>query len=241
MNIIVARPELFGLEACRLFLMLAGAFRAPVVGLPTGKTPVPLYETLRERSRLGEISLARFVAPFAIDEYGVGDALHPCANRAFFARYWEAIPNVRPVRQFDPSAAGAAEEARRFAGELDAAGGLDLAVLGIGMNGHLAFNEPGSERTSKARVVELAAESREAAAGCFGDEAPAWGLTLGLKELLGAKRVLLLANGAAKAPIVARALDADVGPECPASFLQEHGDVTVLLDSEAGALLEGPR
>lgn len=238
MNVVVTRPELFGLEACRLFLMLAGAFRAPVVGLPTGRTPVPLYETLRQRSRLGEISLARFAAPFAIDEYGVRDPLHPCANRAFFARHWDAIPNVQPVRQFDPGTTDTEGEARRFAGELEAAGGLDLAVLGIGMNGHLAFNEPGSGREAKTRVAELAAESRAAATDCFGDETPTWGLTLGLKELLGAKRVLLLANGAAKAAIVARALEGEVGPACPASFLREHGDVTVLLDSGAAAMLK---
>ncbi|MBA4181862.1 MAG: glucosamine-6-phosphate deaminase [Anaerolinea sp.] len=236
-KIVVVEPGMFGVESCRAFLILAGAFPAPVLGLPTGKTPVPLYETLRERSLLGEISLARFAAPFAIDEYGVSDPFHPCANRAFFPRYWDSIPETTPVRQFDPAASDREAEAGRMAGEIAAAGGLDLAVLGIGLNGHLAFNEPGSERSAGTRVVELSPESRSAAARCFGEVTPAWGLTLGLKELLGAKRVLLLANGGAKAAIMARALEGDVGPECPASFLREHADVTVLLDADAARLL----
>ncbi len=106
-------------------------------------------------------------------------------------------------------------------------------MLGIGPNGHLAFNEPGSARDSTARVVTLHPESRASAAACWGDETPTLGLTLGLVELLAAPSVLLLADGAAKAGIVARALRGPISPDCPASFLQEHPNVTVILDEAA--------
>ena len=84
MRVVVAEPEVFGLEMCRVFLVLCGAFRAPVVGLPTGRTPLPLYGMLRDRSKMWEISLARFEAPFAVDEYRVADAGSTCTNRAYF-------------------------------------------------------------------------------------------------------------------------------------------------------------
>jgi glucosamine-6-phosphate deaminase len=139
------------------------------------------------------------------------------------------------VQEFDPESADLAEEAARFAEKLAAEGGLDLAVLGIGMNGHLAFNEPGSVRHSVARLVELEPSTRESASACWGATVPTAGLTLGLHELLAARRVVLLANGPSKREIVRRALKGAVGPECPATFLREHASVTVVLDEAAAA------
>lgn len=240
MVLVVVPPETFGTECCARFLALAAPFASPVVGLPTGRTPVPLFQTLSDRVQSGATSLARYDA-FAIDEYGVDNPLHPCANRAFFARYWDAITGTKPVHQFDPATPDRAAEAQRFAAELAAAGGLDVAVVGIGTNGHLAFNEPGSRPKDRARAVDLAPESRAAASTCFGDATPTWGLTLGLAELLAARRVLLLANGRAKADIVRRALEGPIGPECPASFLQRHPQLTVVLDSDAASALTGQR
>ena len=232
-QITAVSPETFGIAACRQLLMLAGRFEAPLLGLATGNTPIPLYETLRERVRLGEISLARFRSPFAIDEYAVADPEHACANRAFFARYWDSIPGTRAVRQFEPVAGDLSAEASTFGAALEDAGGLDVVILGIGINGHLAFNEPGTERDQRAMYTELSAQTRASASTCFGDTVPTHGLTLGLAEILAARRVLLLANGANKAEIVARALEGPVGSDCPASFLQEHPDCAVVLDSAA--------
>ncbi|MBE0609121.1 MAG: glucosamine-6-phosphate deaminase [Dehalococcoidia bacterium] len=212
-------------------IALATRYAHPVVGLPTGKTPVGLYGELARLAAQGQADV-RLWRPFAIDEY-CGPRNHPCSNRSFFSLHWSAIPGAAAVEQFDPEAADLEAEAAAFAGQLAEAGGLDIAVLGIGPNGHLAFNEPGSARDSTARVVTLHPESRASGAACWGDETPTLGLTLGLVELLAAPSVLLLADGAAKAGIVARALRGPISPDCPASFLQEHPNVTVILDEAA--------
>lgn len=225
----------FAGTAVDALLALAANHEYPVVGLPTGKTPVGLYEELA-RLAGGRRAEVPSWHPFAIDEY-LGPRNHPCSNRAFFARHWERIPGAPPVEQFDPEAANADAEATGFAARLAAIGGLDIAVVGIGLNGHLAFNEPGSARDWTARVVTLHPESRASAATCWGDETPTRGLTLGLAELLAARSVLLLANGAAKAEIVAGALRGPVSPDCPASFLQVHPEVTVVLDEAAARSL----
>jgi len=236
-RITVVSPETFGLAACRELLLLAGRFEAPLLGLATGNTPKPLYEALAERVRLGEVSLARFQPPFAIDEYVVSDADHPCANRAFFAHYWSAIPATCPAQQFDPTAVDLPTEATNVGSAVEEAGGLDVVILGIGVNGHLAFNEPGTERAQRAMLTTLTAQTRASASACFGAATPTHGLTLGLAEILAARRVLLLANGAGKAEIVVRALQGPVGSDCPASFLQEHPDCSVVLDAAAAARL----
>ena len=235
LQITVASPETFGIAACHELLALASAFETPLLGLATGHTPIPLYEVLRDRVRLGEISIARFRPPFAIDEYVGTDPENQCANRAFFARHWGAIPTTRPVHQFDPSAPDLPAEAARFAAQLKDAGGLDVVILGIGVNGHLAFNEPGTAKEQAARLAELTIQTRASAATCFGDAVPAHGLTLGLAEILAARRVLLLAMGEKKAEIVARALEGSVSSTCPASFLQEHPHCSVVLDTPAAA------
>ena len=221
------------------FLELIRGFASPVVGLATGNSPIPLYDELRARAYDGRVELSA-VRPFAIDEYG-GRRSHHCSNHSFFERYWSSIPGAQPVEQFDPEAAELSVDCARLAVELEKAGGLDVVVLGIGVNGHLAFNEPGTPRDAPARAARLAAETQEQARVCWQDETPTWGLTLGPRELLAARRALLVANGRAKAAIVARALTGPVVADCPASFLQEHSDLTVVLEEAAAATLMRPR
>ena len=112
-------------------------------------------------------------------------------------------------------------------------------MLGIGVNGHIAFNEPGSERDSRARVVTLTPESRAAHADAFGslDRVPARGMTLGIADILAARRILVLATGAGKAAIVERILEGPMTAAVPASWLQPHADVTWLLDAAAASRL----
>ena len=233
MRVEIVPAARFARASAEALLELAGRYPEPVIGLPTGRTPVGMYEELA-RMVAGAGADVRSWRPFAIDEY-VGPRAHACSNRAFFGRYWEGLRVARPVEQFDPEATDLAAEAEAFARRLSDAGGLQVAVLGIGVNGHLAFNEPGSTGESTARVVELHAASRASAASCWGSETPTHGLTLGLRELLASPAVLLLADGPAKARIVALALHGAASPECPASFLQEHPDVTVVLDEAAAA------
>jgi glucosamine-6-phosphate deaminase len=128
-------------------------------------------------------------------------------------------------------------EVRRYARQLEAAGGIDLQVLGIGRNGHIGFNEPGSARESRTRVVELAQETRAAAAANFGGLAnvPERAITLGVADILDARAIRVLAFGKGKAEIVRRMLQEPIGPDCPASFLRGHRDLRLLLDREAAS------
>ena len=235
-RIIVTAAGDFGRTAAAAILELLATFHTPVVGLSTGNTPVAVYAALLDMARQRPGLLACIARAFAIDEY-VCPRDDPAANRAFFAQHWSTIPGAPPVEQFDPDAPDLAVEAERVAALLARAGGLDLALVGIGTNGHLAFNEPGSDPDSTVRVVELAPGTR-AAATAFGPEPPRQGLTLGMRELLGARRVLLLANGRGKTAIIERGLRGPVSSACPASFLQLHGALTVVLDTAAASGLD---
>lgn len=226
----------FATAAADTLLELARQFDRPVVGLPTGNTPIGMYEELARRVTAGKADISAW-RPFAIDEYG-GPAGHPGSNRSFFARYWDAIPGAPTIRQFDPEAADRGGEAARFATELASVGGLDIAVLGIGMNGHVAFNEPGSAADSVTRVVELAAESRQAARAVWGSDTPRWGMTLGMKELLAARVVVIVANGETKAEVVRRGLEDEPAEEFPVSLFQRHPEVTWVLDEGAAGAIE---
>ncbi len=226
---------LFG-EACLGALLQAvEGIERPVVGLPTGNTPVALYEALRKLVQSGGLDVSGW-SPFAIDEYG-GPKGHPCSNRSFFARYWDAMPGAPSVAQFDPEASNPTEETNQLSEALELAGGLDVSLLGIGLNGHLAFNEPGSDFDSGVRRVDLTPASIASGARCWGSESPMWGLTLGLRQLLGAPAVIVMANGPEKAGIVARAIRGAESPACPASFVRRVSRAVWVLDKGAAGAL----
>ncbi len=232
--ILAADPGELGRLAADLLAETASARRDAVLGLPTGRTPVPLYAELGRRSMQGAIDLSGAVA-FALDEWlGVpGD--HPATNAAFFRRHLSfplAALHLMPSDAVDP-----ATECRAFASLLRESGGLDLAVLGIGLNGHLAFNEPASAFDSRCRPVDLTETTRRAHQDEFGGLAstPVRGLTLGLADLMEARQALLLASGPAKAPVLARALFGPVTEAVPASVLQRHPSLVVIADRAAAA------
>jgi glucosamine-6-phosphate deaminase len=214
--------------------MLRTVSSVGIVGLPTGATPIALYEELmRDGPARGATGDAmRFVA---VDEFVEPRGAVPGTNRAFFARH---LPGI-DVRCPDPAAADPAAEIVGFAQEIRERGGLSLCVLGIGTNGHIAFNEPPSAVDAPARVVELTAESRRAHAGAFGsfDAVPRLGMTLGVADILDAARILVLATGEAKADIVARAIEDEPTAEVPASWLQLHPRVVWMLDGAAASRL----
>ena len=235
MRVRVVPPSEFGLACAEEFLAAMRLHRSPFMGLPTGSTPIPMYETLKafvesNRARIDKIY------PVAIDEY-VGPRDHPASNHSFFKRYWTCLPGAHSVFEFDARAIDPVMEARRMHDLVQTLHGLSTSVLGIGINGHLAFNEPGSPRDATTRLLDLSHESRTSAQATWGDETPVRGLTLGLDLLLGAARVLLLANGEAKATIIAAALSGAVTAGIPASYLQEHADLVVVLDEPAAARL----
>jgi glucosamine-6-phosphate deaminase len=207
---------------------------AALLGLPTGNTPLRAYGELGRRVSAGVADFSR-ASLYAIDEFAGAPAATPGTNSAFYARHL----NIRQRALYcpDPSAPDPDSEIRAFAGAVRQAGGFDLCVLGVGVNGHIAFNEPGSSRDSRARVVDLTLASREAHAAAFGslDAVPACGMTLGVADLLEARRIVALAAGASKAAIVQAAVEGAQTADVPASWLQSHADVTWLLDEAAAA------
>jgi glucosamine-6-phosphate deaminase len=218
---------------------LVRAQPACVLGLATGSSPLPAYGELVARHRAGTGPSYDRVEAFLLDEY-VGLPLgHLQSYRATIARELTddlGIPadRVHGPDPSDPRTAGAAYEQA-----LVDAGGVDLQVLGIGSDGHLAFNEPGSSLASTTRIKTLADETRRANARFFGavDEVPLHVLTQGLGTILRARHLLLVATGAGKAAAVAAAVEGPLSASCPASVLQLHPHATVLLDPEAGARL----
>jgi glucosamine-6-phosphate deaminase len=140
----------------------------------------------------------------------------------------------------DGSAADLDAAASAYEAGIDAIGGGDLQILGIGHNGHIGFNEPGSPHDSPTRVVDLAEETREANARFFDgdiDRVPRQAMTQGIGTILKARSIVLLAFGSGKAEAVARALEGPIGEASPASALRRHADVTILLDKAAASSL----
>jgi glucosamine-6-phosphate deaminase len=211
-----------------------------VLGLATGSSPVATYAELVARHRAGTGPSYDEVRAFLLDEYVGLPPGHPQSYRATIARELTddlGLPADR-VHGPDPTdvpTAGAAYEA-----QLVAAGGVDLQVLGIGSDGHLAFNEPGSSLSSTTRIKTLTEQTRRDNARFFGspDEVPHHVLTQGLGTILRARHLLFIATGPAKAAAVAAAVEGPLSASCPASVLQLHPHATVLLDPDAASQLE---
>jgi glucosamine-6-phosphate deaminase len=219
---------------------------AAVLGLATGSTPLPTYRELRRRHAAGTGPGYGAVTCFNLDEY-VGlpardGGVHEQSYRATIARELTDGLGIGPnqVNGPDPSPAGLPTAGERYEALIAAAGGIDLQFLGIGSDGHLAFNEPGSSLASRTRIKTLTAQTRKDNARFFGspDDVPTHVLTQGLGTILRARHALLIVTGAGKAGAVAAAVEGPVSASCPASVLQLHPHVTVLLDQAAASRLD---
>lgn len=212
---------------------LEGASSAVVA---TGRTPMGAYAKLGADLAPGRLARLRV---FQLDEYvGVGPK-DPRSLAAWTRRSFVEPLGINPSRVVwldgladDPDDLD--DSCKRYEDEVSNAGGYDLAVLGIGPNGHLGFNEPPADPSSRTRVVRLSESSLRSNAAYWPElEVPASALTAGMDLLLAARRVVLLASGRAKRDIVHRAFEGPVTPEVPASFLQDHPDVVVVADLDA--------
>ena len=207
-----------------------------VLALPTGNTPIAAYAELQRRVDAGALDLSRATV-WAIDEFAGATRATPGTNSVFYRTHLR-IP-LRALHIPNPSAQEPEQHIAAFAGAIRRAGGLDLCVLGVGANGHIAFNEPPSAADAPARVVTLAPSSREAHARSFGglERVPTRAMTLGVADLVAARRILVLATGAHKAAIVRRAIEDPPTADVPASWLQQHPDCTWLLSAHAATEL----
>jgi glucosamine-6-phosphate deaminase len=216
-----------------------------VLGLPTGRTPVALYAELVRITEHEKLDWSR-VRTFNLDEFVGMDQLHPGSYRAFMESRLFSHVNIAPAHiEFLKGNAPALEaECARYERAILEAGGLDLVLLGIGLNGHVGFNEPGDSLVARTHVVTLDHPTRMANAQWFGgdiDQVPRQALTMGIGTILRSRAIILIATGEAKEEPVTAMLKGPVTTRVPASFLQLHPRVTVALDESLADGLEACR
>ncbi|MFM9016392.1 MAG: glucosamine-6-phosphate deaminase [Verrucomicrobiota bacterium] len=212
--------------------------RKAVLGLATGSTPLPLYRELVRLHREQGLSFADVIT-FNLDEYEGLAGSHPQSYRRYMDEHLFSQVDIPASATHVPdgTAADPAQACRDFEEAIRRAGGVDLQILGIGRTGHIGFNEPPSPRESRTRRVVLDEVTRRDNSAFFGnvESVPRAALTMGVATILDARRIELLAFGRGKAEIVRRARQEKPGPDCPATWLQEHGACTFHLDPESAS------
>ncbi len=205
-----------------------------VVCLPTGSTTGPVYDALPGILRARSLSAAA-VTVVLLDEYVGLAAGHQARCDSMLRRGLldRLDPGVARFISFDVDDLSPQAASRKVDAAVSAAGGLDLVVLGLGRNGHIGMNEPGSAPDAPTRPVELTPATRDAAIGYGADPPPKQGVTLGIASILGAREVWLLATGSAKAEVLSRTLDGPVTTDVPASLLRGHPGLRIFVDHEA--------
>ena len=237
MKIIIDNEENIARRAARRYVELLREKPDAILGGATGSTPLGLYAELARLCKAGEISFAR-ARSFNLDEYVGLDGSHDQSYRYFMNENLFKHIDIDLANTRVPDGINTAIAAE-YDKEIEAAGGIDLQLLGIGVDGHIGFNEPGTPWDSVTHVVELTENTREVNSRFFAslDEVPTHAVTMGIKTVMNARSIILMAIGKSKAEIVRAFIQGPVTTEVPASILQLHPDVEVYLDPEAAALL----
>jgi len=213
-----------------------------VLGLATGHTPLRTYRELVRRCRAGQVSFSRVVT-FNLDEYWPMAPDDPRSYRRYMWEHLFANVDIEADRVHmpvgDASRERLVEACAAYERAIREAGGIDFQLLGIGKDGHIGFNEPGSSADSRTRLVALSPITRGDAAADFGgvEGVPREAITVGVATILEAREIALLATGAHKAAIVRRTVDGAITPDVVATFLQRHPNATAYLDGAAASRL----
>lgn len=209
-----------------------------VLGLTPGGSPVGIYSELVEMFRAGEASF-RNVVVFSLDEfYGISKEAQQSRNFRIHEEFLEYV-NVRPENTFIPDPSVPVEKVSQYCRDYEAKiaemGGLDLMLLGMGSKGQIGFNEAGSYSNSKTRMVALSNASikEEASAFAGAENVPTKAITMGIGTILSAKEIVLVAWGEDKASVVGQVIEGVINPMCPATYLQEHQNIEIVIDEEA--------
>lgn len=212
-----------------------------IIGFATGGTPLGLYTELIRKYERGELDFSQ-ITTFNLDEYVGLTRDHP---QSYYYFMWENLfskVNVQKENINFPSGifTNSEEVCRQYEEVVEKAGGIDLQILGIGTNGHIGFNEPARTLEVSTHLVELAEETIEANARFFGDksEVPRRAITMGVGSIMKSKSILLLANGKNKAEAVSHIFSGIVDPMVPATLLQLHPSVKLIVDKEAAEIIE---
>lgn len=237
---IVDNYDQLSARAAAVVAGLVNLKRNPVLGLATGSTPEGMYKRLAQLYREGAVDFSEAIT-FNLDEYVGLDPGHPQSYHYYMHHHFFSHVNVPAQNIHIPS--GTAKDLEAFGPAYDqkiaAAGGIDLQVLGIGGNGHIGFNEPGDCLNAQTHPVDLSKETIEDNSRFFKtkEEVPRRAVTMGMGSIFKAKSILLLASGKGKARAIKDTTCGHVTPRVPASFLQLHREVIVIVDKEAASLL----
>lgn len=205
--------------------------------LASGNTPIPVYREMVRAAQRGDVSF-RDAIIFALDEFGDLPEDDPGKCRHMLTRDLVGHVNLqaRNFHYFNPNAPDLEAECHAF--DRKVGRGFDLVLLGIGLNGHLGMNEPGSAPDSLTRRVDLHATTISSSAKYLTHQhLPRWGLTVGMQQFFDSREVWLVATGAGKAEIVRRVVRGEITPEAPASLMRQHSNCTLFLDAPAASLL----
>lgn len=209
----------------------------PVLGLATGSTPIGLYKALIKANQAGEIDFSDVVT-FNLDEYLGISPEHPSSYHYFmYENFFNHIDiNKENVHIPDGKIMDIKEFSKKYEADIAEAGGIDIQILGVGENGHIAFNEPGKSLSSVTFVENLTQETINVNSRFFDsvDQVPTKAVSMGVGTIMKAKKILLLANGSKKKKVIERLFASDeITTEFPVSFLKAHPDVIVIIDEEA--------
>ncbi len=225
--------------AAQLYRELIESKPNAVLGLATGATPVPTYKKLIELYNKGEISFKE-VTTFNLDEYCDLDKHDKNSYYSFMHENLFDHVDIKEenVNFLDGNAKDCDAESKRYAEAIKAAGGIDLQLLGIGTNGHIAFNEPADKFTDEAFRVTLTQSTIDSNQKYFGDvPMPRYAMTMGIGSIMRSKKILLIATGESKAKAIKAMVSGEITPQIPCSILNEHKDVIIMLDKAAAKLI----
>lgn len=227
--------------ACSYLVERINRLENPVLGLATGSTPEGLYKRLIEKYNQGEVSFKN-VKSFNLDEYVGLDKTNPNSYYYFMKdKLFDHVDiSLDNVRVPNGVATDLQQECEDHEKAIEAAGGIDIQLLGIGANGHIGFNEPGTPFSSKTQVVDLEESTIQANSRFFNsiEEVPTQAVSMGIDTIMKSKEILLLISGKNKAEALAKLLSGEVTEEVPASVLQNHPNVTVIADDAAFSLVD---
>ena len=237
MKVYIANEKEIAKMAAQRYVQLINNKPNAIIGGATGSTPIPLYKELIRQYKAGNVSFKN-VKSFNLDEYVGLDGKHDQSYRYFmnhqlFNHIDIDIENTHVPSGIDTKNPG------RYDEEIRAAGGIDLQLLGIGVDGHIGFNEPGTKFDSITHVVKLEQNTREVNSRFFKsiDEVPKQAVTMGIKSIMHARSIILMAIGENKADVVEKMINGPIDTQVAASILQLHPDVTVYLDPAAASKL----
>ena len=223
-------PAVLSVHAAELMLAAIRDHPRIVLGLPTGRTPIGMYErVVRECAR--EYHCFRDVTTFNLDEYAGVPPEHPGSYATYMKQHLFSHVDLDPSQAHLPNgmAPDLDAECERYEREIRDAGGLELTFLGLGRNGHIGFNEPGSSLDARTHVVRLTESTRKANAEFFHEgDVPTHAITMGIATILESRRIVLLVAGSGKETALERLRSGEITTDFPASALWKHGDVTVL-------------